>query len=483
MPGKTNVYHVRTQENYKIWFSKDPEDFLPLENQLRFIRIRQNNPRAKLVFVYSANSLNPKALSKLKKFCEAHHILSFDFDNELDTKSAPLEGQDKTIYQIAQDEINHCRNRTGGSMAAASDCARLLIPIIEKAGNYSDYDVDVKVDKTPDVIEVSAPVILPIGCDEVDGWSFPNFNNNILIFAREDANSSKLHPEAIKHIQILQAKVIKNYSDTASWVKCLFDSNIFGIPNFMEEKIPQELMADINSFIMQNPKATIYEFRKHIEGMSYFTFFHNMNIVTRIRFIGTHLITSMSEEQAKEIYCEKVSREHYIPVGKPYIPTGHLSLYSDFLKVKKHQLLIDSVMSMSGPCIYSILFDPSKVKVIKDWSLKVEPVEAWREYRPKVEQARLDKTQLAKCFRDISKVEVLESEIKIGSDQSWTEGGEKKQQERSQKFLKNASIIFQAWKHHQWRYRDKNHREKRKHEESGIEASPDNRCKKQKIVT
>ncbi len=125
-----NKYSVQTKAHYKIWFSKSPDSFLPLENQLRFIRMRQKNPSRKLSFIYSANCLSNSALKALIPFCKTYDIQPIDFDSEVDTQTSPLKDQDKSIFQIAQDEIAHCRNQTGGSMAAASDCARLIVPLI-----------------------------------------------------------------------------------------------------------------------------------------------------------------------------------------------------------------------------------------------------------------------------------------------------------------------------------------------------------------
>jgi hypothetical protein len=145
---------------YKIWFSDKPEDFLGIENELAFIRMRKDNPEAKLYFIYSSDCLSPNALDKLKLFCKNYHITPFDFDSieEQDL----VHDYDKKLYSFAKKEIAHRLNQSGGSMASAADCVRLIVPNIEKYGIYSDFDLEIKLSQlNADIVSLRAPLLFP----------------------------------------------------------------------------------------------------------------------------------------------------------------------------------------------------------------------------------------------------------------------------------------------------------------------------------
>ena len=68
-PSATNtLYFVDTTKHFKIWFSDNPEVFLPQENQLRLIHMRANNPKAEIALIYYAESLSKKAQAQLHSF-------------------------------------------------------------------------------------------------------------------------------------------------------------------------------------------------------------------------------------------------------------------------------------------------------------------------------------------------------------------------------------------------------------------------------
>lgn len=131
-------FKVDLSKHYKIWFSKNRENFLGYENQKRLKKMRKDSPNIQITFIYSASCLSPKAIERLKIFCKNNNITPVDFDN-IDTTQ--MSDDEKQIYAIAKEEINKAKDNQGGNMAAASDCARFLIPIIEKYGIYSDFDV------------------------------------------------------------------------------------------------------------------------------------------------------------------------------------------------------------------------------------------------------------------------------------------------------------------------------------------------------
>ena len=99
-PGKDEpTYLFNLTKYYKIWFSKYPDIYMGVENELRFIRMRINNPTAILSFIYSAKCLNEQALEALNKFCKMHSINPIKFE---DLQSQMVEQEDKIIYSILE---------------------------------------------------------------------------------------------------------------------------------------------------------------------------------------------------------------------------------------------------------------------------------------------------------------------------------------------------------------------------------------------
>lgn len=197
------VWLLNTNKHYKIWFSDAPETFLDMENQLRFIRAREKNPDVHFGFVYSSALLSAKAVDALKKFCTQQCITAIDFDVEL--PKLLQHDLDKKIYDLAKKEMHH----PGGCLAAASDCVRTLIPVIELLGLYSDFDVGIAFATVPKQVPINYPVILPVDYKE----SAPSINMDFMAAAHLEQDPQKLHPEAITCIQNIQRNIIKRYAN------------------------------------------------------------------------------------------------------------------------------------------------------------------------------------------------------------------------------------------------------------------------------
>ena len=57
-----------------IWFSTDPNEFLPTLNKVRLIKRRIENPQTALSLIYSKQCLTEAALQDLISFCEKNNI-------------------------------------------------------------------------------------------------------------------------------------------------------------------------------------------------------------------------------------------------------------------------------------------------------------------------------------------------------------------------------------------------------------------------
>lgn len=254
-----------TDKHYKIWFSSNPKEFLSVENRIRLIRFRLENPRAKISLVYSSKILSQEAQSELQVFFQKLSILSVDFDDEM---PALLDHDyDKILYQIAQAEIAHAlAEGGGGNLAAASDCIRLLPGLIEKCGIYSDLDVEICFDKLPEVIDLKSFVVFPC-IVELEGNDIGNmsFNNEFLGFAHNNT-TRKLAPEAIFSIRAAQLEVIQRYTQPTA---ALLSPVIRGLHTSVV--LNPDLNKIVNWYISSSKdvsKITVFDLRKFINQLS-----------------------------------------------------------------------------------------------------------------------------------------------------------------------------------------------------------------------
>ncbi|TAL58696.1 MAG: hypothetical protein EPN84_12470, partial [Legionella sp.] len=206
---KTNhSFKVNLTKHYKIWFSKKEHAFMGYENQRRLKRMRRECPNAQISLIYSASCINKSATERLKNFCNTNKISPIDFDS-LDISH--FSTKEKRLYSIARNEIDKSRNNQGGNLAAASDCIRRIIPIIEKCGTYSDLDIQVKFNKNENFIfDVNTPIVYPY---DTKDKNFVTFTNDILIVANDPNAPDKIAKEARKLIIMDQKALIKRYDN------------------------------------------------------------------------------------------------------------------------------------------------------------------------------------------------------------------------------------------------------------------------------
>jgi len=203
-----NQYSLDTRKHYKIWFSKDPNIFLPQENQLRLIRMKLKNPDATISLVYSSNTLSKEAKAELINFCYLQNITPIDFD--VVVRSSTRGANERTMYRLAATEIRRAIDNTGGNLAAASDIVRLLKFTIENCGIYSDFDVDVDFSALEERCAVAAPLVCSADVENIGSQIAPTANNEFLAFSTLSANG-KLHKNTEKLIDKMQVEISNRY--------------------------------------------------------------------------------------------------------------------------------------------------------------------------------------------------------------------------------------------------------------------------------
>ncbi len=152
---KRAKYSFNPHKHVKIWFSKNPDVFLTMTNQLRLIYMRQKNPKSDISLIYDRRLLNSNALKQFETFCFTHQIQPIDaYTFEAKTE------EEKTLISLYEDEIFHLDEE--GNLGAASDIIRCMKGCYA-LGTYSDCDVDTKTNDLPDRIDIEEPVLFNCG--------------------------------------------------------------------------------------------------------------------------------------------------------------------------------------------------------------------------------------------------------------------------------------------------------------------------------
>src|SRR5579872_5716613 len=136
--AKAGAYQLNTRKFFKIWFSTNPHSFMGLFNQKRLINMKATNKDAAMTLIYYKNLLEPKEVKKLEEFAKNNNISLLELN---DIRPMLVDEHDINMFNRCVTELNHLGK--GGNPAAASDCLRTLVPLLEKYGIYSDCDVDI----------------------------------------------------------------------------------------------------------------------------------------------------------------------------------------------------------------------------------------------------------------------------------------------------------------------------------------------------
>lgn len=203
------TYKLDLSKLVHIWFSTNENECLPAINKLRLIRKSLQNPKVKFSLVYSSECLSHGAQRDLESFAQSLNITLVDFDTDIE--QLDKSNLDQQLYILAKKEIASAKAKTGGNMASASDCARLLTCVLAKYGNYVDFDVDIDFSECKRFHQVKFPVILPAGNVPVQQTLMPTLCNHFLGAAIDPTDATRLHPDAIKRLDNVKSKIISFY--------------------------------------------------------------------------------------------------------------------------------------------------------------------------------------------------------------------------------------------------------------------------------
>ena len=223
--------------------------------------MRINNPTALLYFIYSARCLNQQAIDALNKFCEDYTITAIKFE---DLQSDMVVPEDKALYSKANKEITRTIDGSGGNMAAASDCARILTPIIEQYGISSDFDVESKLSKLgASLVRLRGPVLFPADMIELQtNHMLLTPNSDFLAFSIEHAGSKRLSAAALLALRNLQEEIIRRYNAPFSFATI---GPELTLQHFVKYPGFEKIFVNFSHLYPETP--TIFDFRTYLSTL------------------------------------------------------------------------------------------------------------------------------------------------------------------------------------------------------------------------
>lgn len=254
----SSTYYLDMSKVLHIWYSDNPNEYLPALNKYRLIRKRIQNPFLTFYLLYSSECITSEAVMKdLISFTTLLNIQLVDLDTDL--ANEPKSDLDQKIFELIKLEIAYARTQKGGNLAAASDLTRLLEAVI-KLGNYIDFDIDIEVAEDQEICKVKSPVIIAGGVMKYGEVTAPAINNHFVGVARTSYEDTTPHPDALECLNHIKTKIIENYENPRAEF-------------FLEEfpKCPNMLgmNSDINDWIhdiFKNNKCSIFEYRNIISS-------------------------------------------------------------------------------------------------------------------------------------------------------------------------------------------------------------------------
>ncbi|MDX1917028.1 MAG: glycosyltransferase family 88 protein [Rickettsiaceae bacterium] len=332
-------YFIDTTKMFKIWFSKDPEEFLNEENKNRLIIARFYNPEVKITFIHGDLSKNAK--KEMIDFCKRHNIQPLYLNDVIRNKNPGEKGydpQENIFNDLIRDELASWKAGTGGNAAAASDMLRVKKEVLEKYGAYSDFDVLFRFPKNVGRrYEISAPI------------AYHEKSNDIVIASVQE--NGKITQEAARDLNFLRDDIIYNYTIAPQEAKK-------GLPKLLS--LPDENMSE------EEKAASKEECKKIKENFNRCC--NNDSDDFNTYLFGWHWTKS---------YIEKTDNptihglRHDINESAGKIinnnDTSKASYEMDNLKKSVTRVMINSVISNTGPCIFLRLeAERSKAKNLGD---------------------------------------------------------------------------------------------------------------------
>lgn len=199
----------------KIWFTKNPNEFLSLKNKTRLVEFCKNNPDATLTIIYSSALLNNHGRADFEKLKQRHPNIIFSDFSSPEFKEKITDKCELQLYHIAENELT--RLYRGGNVAAASDAVRLLSPSY-KSGIYSDFDTVIKSRKG--ITSIPEPLLFNSPRNE-------EYCNDVIIVANDATENEplkKIQNEVVRRYSASPKEYLLKYFD--DMINVIFEKNL-----------------------------------------------------------------------------------------------------------------------------------------------------------------------------------------------------------------------------------------------------------------
>ena len=344
-------YRIDTKKFYRIWFSKNRDSFLNVENQIRLAAMRYANPQTNISVVYSSKLLSEKAKKEMAEFSKRFQVTFVDLDKEI---SQWIQTQkDKVLHAYVQQELEKWVKDEGGNCAVASDIVRWIECVIEKLGIYTDFDVYVNSQgKMEDSYLSEAPILYPVKHTETEGTT----TNNDFIACATDEND-KINPEALKKINFVQNEIIKRIND----IEYALSKNVVkGYANISQPDNHKMQLFIQKSSKDSNGKLDIYKLRKRILSMKPIDMFILQNMEEDLKYIFLDEREDFINKKCSDWYFFARPKDSHLKSKKT-----DKEIASYLVESIKNRLMVTSIQSIAHAPVMAIYHDMD-LKYLKD---------------------------------------------------------------------------------------------------------------------
>src|SRR5579872_1566834 len=323
--AKAGVYPLNTRKFFKIWFSTNPNSFMGILNQMSLVGMNAANKEAVISLIYSKKLLKAHEVKKLENFAKKQNpcIQLVDLNEIRPLIKNP---NDQEMFDRCVEELDHLGK--GGNPAAASDCLRTLIPVLEKYGIYVDCDLHVNFSTLSPRYRLTGPIllesrVLPFIALPINKNASTIEINNELFGVATNPKTGKIHLDALPIVRAIQEQIAKNYNTHPTDL-------MLSIPEIKESPIWVRMLEH---FRKQYPKANIIKFRHFVTQLTFIEYIKMLFTPEQVALVKSDIL---KDQQTRRTWEERNDVLKKILLSKSVIHlTGPMAWYEAIRAAKK----------------------------------------------------------------------------------------------------------------------------------------------------
>lgn len=335
-------------------------------------------------------------------------------------------------------------------MAAASDEARFILPLMEKYGIYSDFDLELSFKE-----KTSLPRKSPILVFYEPPISYaPDLCNNLIGVASDKENDDTISADAIPMIRNAQRNILINYENAGKAIQTAWHPML---PSMISDQCGMSNVI-VSDYFEKHPSATVFELRQFIKevGVQEFKNLPSLPFYYGMQNIPQHEKDNLSNEQLKRnfgmFYKQNVAWYKNFETDDP------VQLAEKILKIIKHRIYQHSVICLSGPrATFALFQDDMPQKIYPELNISYseaaknnDDYRQFEKFIQKIVDSGFANAEIMQYIWRKVNAEPTNPLKQVGSssDLSWTDLGKKVKGERQHK-LESWAVL------HQYNFRSK----------------------------